>query len=161
MPTDFAFSHRLDVRFRDCDAMGHVNDAVNFTYLEQCRLAWWRHLSGSTGLPGAGTIIARAECDYRAPAFVNDELEVRVRVDEVGRSSFTLGDTIVNAATGQCLADAKTVIVTFDYAAKSAMPIPAKTRQLLGQTTGVRGGSEPPLTLLGGSRVAVGRAARL
>lgn len=136
MPIDFAFSHRLEVRFRDCDAMGHVNHAVYFTYLEQCRLALWRHLSGSAGLPGAGMIIARAECDYRAPAFVNDDLEVRVRVDEVGHSSFTLGYTIVNAATGQCLADAKTVIVTFDYAAKRAMPIPAEARQLLAQIGG-------------------------
>ena len=42
--TDFAFSIRLDVRFRDCDSQGHVNNAVFFTYLEQCRLLFWRHM---------------------------------------------------------------------------------------------------------------------
>ena len=40
------FIHRLEVRFRDCDAMGHVNNAVYLTYLEQSRFAHWR----ATGL---------------------------------------------------------------------------------------------------------------
>ena len=48
------FRHRLTVRFRDCDAMGHVNHAVYFTYMEQCRFALWRQLGGGMGLPGAG-----------------------------------------------------------------------------------------------------------
>ena len=38
------FSHTLEVRFRDCDPMGHVNNAVYLTYLEQARLAQWRAL---------------------------------------------------------------------------------------------------------------------
>jgi YbgC/YbaW family acyl-CoA thioester hydrolase len=36
------FTHQLEVRFRDCDAMGHVNNAVYLTYLEQARFAHWR-----------------------------------------------------------------------------------------------------------------------
>jgi acyl-CoA thioesterase FadM len=31
-PSEYAYTHRLSVRFRDCDAMGHVNHAVYFTY---------------------------------------------------------------------------------------------------------------------------------
>ena len=49
---DYAYRHRLSVRFRDCDAMGHVNHAVYFTYLEQCRLTFWREVTG-TMLDGA------------------------------------------------------------------------------------------------------------
>ena len=44
--------HRLEVRFRDCDPMGHVNNAVYLTYLEQTRLMHWRSLWGF-GLPSA------------------------------------------------------------------------------------------------------------
>jgi acyl-CoA thioester hydrolase len=131
MSIDFPFTHRLEVRFRDCDSMGHVNHAVYFTYLEQCRFALWRHLYGTSGLPGAGTIMAHAECDYRAPAFVNDALDVRVRVADISRSSFALVYEIVNATSGQRLADGKTVIVTYDYAAGRSMPIPAEARRLL------------------------------
>ena len=37
----FPFVHRETVRFRDLDGMGHVNNAVFSTYLEQARLAWF------------------------------------------------------------------------------------------------------------------------
>jgi acyl-CoA thioester hydrolase len=133
MSTSFPFTHRLEVRFRDCDSMGHVNHAVYFTYLEQCRFALWRHVYGVNGLPGAGTIMAHAECDYRAPAFVNEALDVRARVERIGRSSVALAYEIVNAATGQCLANGKTVIVTYDYDAGRSMPIPADARAALEQ----------------------------
>ena len=58
-----------------------MNNAVYFTYFEQCRLEWWRHLGGTTGMPGAAAIIVHAACNYRAPAFVSEELEIRLAVD--------------------------------------------------------------------------------
>jgi acyl-CoA thioester hydrolase len=130
-PEQHAFTHRLEVRFRDCDSMGHVNHAVYFTYFEQCRFALWRRLGGGTGLPGSGTIMVHAECDYRAPAFINDTLDIRLRVGDMGRSSFAFHYAIVNVATGQRLADGKTINVTFDYAAGKTIPMPDRTRQLL------------------------------
>lgn len=125
------FRHRLTVRFRDCDAMGHVNHAVYFTYMEQCRFALWRLLGGATGLPGAGTIMVHAECDYRAPAFVHDELEVQLTIGDLGRSSFAFHYEIVGVEGGRRIADGKTVNVTYDYKAGVAIPIPAETRALL------------------------------
>jgi acyl-CoA thioester hydrolase len=38
------FGHRIEVRFRDCDPMGHMNNAVYFTFLEQTRFSHWRSL---------------------------------------------------------------------------------------------------------------------
>ena len=129
----FCFHYRLDVRFRDCDAMGHVNHAVYFTYFEQCRFALWRRMGGATGLPGSGTILVHAECDYRAPAFINDALDIRLKVGDIGRSSFAFHYLIEKVATGQRLAEGKTVNVAYDYAAGQTMPIPDMTRQLLEQ----------------------------
>jgi acyl-CoA thioester hydrolase len=130
MPTDFAYRHRLTVRFRDCDAMGHVNHAVYFTYLEQCRLTFWRELTGAPA-PGTRVIVARAECDYRAPAHFGDELEVRLSVGAIGRTSFGLAYEIVNVATDRKLADGKTVMVCYDYAAAKPQTLPDATRALL------------------------------
>src|SRR5262252_1972447 len=93
-----AYRHRLSVRFRDCDAMGHVNHAVYFTYFEQCRLTCWRELTGQPH-PFTRVIIARAECDYRSQAVFGDELEVRMTVGRIGRSSFELAYEIAQAAT--------------------------------------------------------------
>ncbi len=131
MATAFAYTHRIEVRFRDCDSMGHVNHAVYLTYLEQCRFAFWRRTTGRQAGPGAGIILARAECDYRAPAFYGDELDVSVNVAAIGRSSFSLVYEIVNAGSGHRVAEAKTVLVAYDYAAGRSMPLPAETRSLL------------------------------
>src|SRR3954470_17703950 len=97
MPPAPAYRHRLCVRFRDCDAMGHVNHAVYFTYFEQGRLTFWREVTGAPS-PHTRVIIARAECDYRAPAHFGDALEVRIGIGEIGRSSFTLTYEIVRLA---------------------------------------------------------------
>jgi acyl-CoA thioester hydrolase len=130
MPTDYAYRHRLTVRFRDCDAMGHVNHAVYFTYLEQCRLTFWREVTG-TPSPHTRVIIAHAECDYRAPAHFGDELEIGLHVVEIGRSSFTLRYDIVHVRDGRAIASGKTVMVSYDYEASKAVPLPDATRQLL------------------------------
>jgi acyl-CoA thioester hydrolase len=130
MPAGWAYRHRVSVRFRDCDAMGHVNHAVYFTYLEQCRLTFWRELTGWPS-PHARVILARAECDYRAPAHFGDELEVRLNVEEIGRSSFVLVYEIADTKDDRLIATGKTVMVSYDYDAAKSVPLPAETRALL------------------------------
>jgi acyl-CoA thioester hydrolase len=110
--------------------MGHVNNAVYFTYLEQCRLSFWRELTG-VAAPNTRVIVARAECDYKAPAYFGDELEVRLKVGDIGRSSFGLEYEIVHAEKLHLVATGKTVLVSYDYAAGKSMPLPDAARALL------------------------------
>ncbi len=110
--------------------MGHVNHAVYFTYLEQCRLTFWRDLTGWPS-PHTRVILARAECDYRAPAHFGDELEVRLKVEEIGRSSFVLVYEIETVVAERVIATGKTVMVAYDYDAAKSVPLPAETRTLL------------------------------
>ncbi len=130
MPTAFPFHHRIEVRFRDCDAMGHVNHAVYLTYLEQARFAFWREMTGAAAGPEAGIIIARAEIDYRSPAFAGEVVEVALGVDSIGRSSFTLLNAIT-AADKRLLAEARTVLVTYDYTANHSIPVSESARAFL------------------------------
>ena len=128
------FSHRLEVRFRDCDPMGHANNAVYLTYLEQARFAHWRSLWGfgtpqlPPGLPGV--ILARVECDYKRPTKYGDTLEIRLTVAEIGRTSFRYEYEIVDEQ-GRTVLTAKTVQVMYDYAAERPVPIPEAIRALL------------------------------
>src|SRR5262245_5622150 len=124
------YRHRLVVRFRDCDSMGHVNHAVYLTYLEQCRLTFWREITGSPS-PHTRVIIARAECDYKSPAHFGDELDITLGVSAIGSSSFTLAYEITQAATGKVVATGSTVMVSYDYQAGKSIPLPAATRELL------------------------------
>ncbi|HWX25489.1 MAG TPA: acyl-CoA thioesterase, partial [Vicinamibacteria bacterium] len=45
-----AFSCEVEVRFRDLDALGHVNNAVYLTYLESARIAYWMALTGNRAI---------------------------------------------------------------------------------------------------------------
>jgi acyl-CoA thioester hydrolase len=136
------FSHELEVRFRDCDAMGHVNNAVYLTYLEQARFSHWRATGlatmtlDSASAPGGaptdvpGVILARVEIDYRRPAKYGDRLRIDVAIAAIGRTSLTYQYEIVDAE-GQLVAAAKTVIVRFDYAAGRPVPISDEIKQAL------------------------------
>jgi acyl-CoA thioester hydrolase len=128
------FIHRLQVRFRDCDPLGHVNNAVYLTYLEQTRFSHWRALwgFGSPQLPPGmpGVILARVECDYRRPATYGQTLEVRMTVAELGRTSFRYGYEIVDEQ-GHTVLTASTVQVMYDYTAAKPVPIPDDIRALL------------------------------
>lgn len=125
-----SFEHELEVRFRDCDGLGHVNNAVYLTYLEQARFAFWQRLTGIGGIPRS-FILARTECDYRVQATAGDRLIVRLRVSAVGKSSFTFEYEIVNARTRVVVATARTVQVMYDYQAGRSIPVPDDIRARL------------------------------
>jgi len=124
------FTHRLEVRFRDCDSLGHTNNAVYLTYLEQTRLHYWRELWGfatpASTVPGV--IMARAEIDYRRPSFFGQTLEVRMSLAAIGKTSFTYDYEIVDGANN-VIAAARTVQVMYDYEKAKPMPISDEIRQ--------------------------------
>ena len=127
----YRFTYPLQVRFRDLDALGHVNNAVYLTYFEAARMAYWMHVNGRTDLSGMNMILARAEVDYRAPVGYGDELEVGVRCVSVKRSSFVLEQALVERRSGRLVAQARKVLVHYDYAAGRSIPLTEDQRQLL------------------------------
>ena len=125
------FTHRLEVRFADCDPLDHANNAMYLTYLEQARFAHWRSLWGFGtrqqlhGIPGV--ILARVEIDYRRPARYGDVLEIRIGLAGIGRTSFTYEYEIVDDA-GNVVTTAKSVMVMYDYAAAKPVAVPDEIR---------------------------------
>jgi acyl-CoA thioester hydrolase len=127
----FRFTLPVDVRFRDLDALGHVNNAVYLTYLESARLAWWFQVTGREGLSALGMMLARVEVDYRAPIALGQSLEVGVRCASIGRSSFTLEFRIEEPQVRRLLAEARKVLVHYDHQAGRSLPIPPELRERL------------------------------
>ena len=76
----FKYGCPVEVRFRDCDPMGHANNAVYLTYLEVARFAYWRDVCGGRGWGDIKFIMARVEVDYKAPAEQGDMLDVRLGI---------------------------------------------------------------------------------
>lgn len=123
------FVHREQVRFRDLDPMGHVNNAVFLTYIESARFAFLHHLGAATTLEEMGLIVARVEIDFRAPVRLGDEVEVSVRASRFGEKSFDLEHQL--SVDGKVVAEARTVLVTYDYSKREPVPIPDAWREKL------------------------------
>ena len=119
------FVHTETVRFRDVDALGHVNNAAYLTYLEQARIAFLAPM----GADQTGMILARAEIDFRAQVGFGDEVEIEVEPLRVGTKSFELGYTV--RVRGAVVAEAKTVLVAFDYATGATVAVPDAWRAAL------------------------------
>jgi acyl-CoA thioester hydrolase len=127
---------RGSVRFRDCDSLGHVNNAVYLTYLEQARFSLWRAqldftANGTRSPRGEGFILARVECDFRSQARYGDQLDVRLSLTGLGRTSFAYGYEIVDVPTGRLVAEATTVQVRYDYDLQKPVPISSELRTRL------------------------------
>lgn len=127
----YRFRYPIEVRFRDLDTLGHVNNAVYLTYLESARIAWWLHVTSREELTGLNMILARVELDFRAPVEYGAHLEVGVRCASVRRSSFVLESTIYDRDLSRVAAEARKVLVHYDYAAARSSPLPEELRQKL------------------------------
>ena len=120
----FRFRHTLTVRFRDCDMLGHVNNAVYFTYMEEARWAYWRALTGDSSpsrLPGL--ILARAECDFIRPAQAGERIDIWIGVTKIGRTSVSIDCEMLDHR-GDHIAKGRVVMVAYDYGTAAPIPIP-------------------------------------
>jgi len=127
------FYHRIPVRFRDVDAMGHVNNAVFLTYLEEARIALLERLARDGVHVLDHLILAHVSIDYRAPVFLQESVEARLRLTRIGGSSFTVAYrlSVVRGPESVLAAEAETVQVYYDYQTRQPAPLPASVRQAL------------------------------
>jgi acyl-CoA thioester hydrolase len=127
MPSDFVHVER--VRFRDLDPMGHVNNAVFLTYLEQARVALFSELGAVTTLEEMNMIVARVEIDFKAPVRLGQEVEIAVKPGRFGTKSFDLEYEL--RVDGALVSQAKSVQVAYDYDRREPVPVPDEWREKL------------------------------
>jgi acyl-CoA thioester hydrolase len=126
----FRFSTTLEVRWRDLDPMGHVNNAVYFTYLEQTRVHYLRELGLVPSDPtGIGFIVAEASCQFKSPLELGECVTIYIRVSELRNSSFIFEYRM--EADGRLVATARSVQVCYDYQVQRPTPIPDQWREAI------------------------------
>jgi acyl-CoA thioester hydrolase len=134
---EYPFHYRIEVRFRDLDALGHVNNAVYATYFESARIAYYQRLVGGS-LDRLGIILAELTISYKAPAHFGDELLVGVRVSKIGGKSFTMDYAIARVGDGALIATGQSVLVAYDYAAGRSVPVSDEFRMRVAEFQGER-----------------------
>jgi len=120
---EYPYEVPIEVRFRDIDAMHHVNNAVYVTYFEHGRAAFFRDVFGVREVADIDFIVARVEVDYRRPVLLSDSILLQLRVGDVGRSSFSVEYRLL--ASGEVAAQGRTVQVFYDFEKREKKPVPA------------------------------------
>ncbi|WP_435175201.1 acyl-CoA thioesterase [Halorussus sp. AFM4] len=132
--TDYSFTADVEVRFRDIDAMGHVNNAVYATYLEQARTAYFDAVLDAS-LAEVSTVLATLELDFRRPVELGDEVTVATLVPELGRSSIPMRYEV--RADGAVAAVGETVQVAVDEETGESRPLPDDWREQIREFEGL------------------------
>lgn len=122
---DYSYETAVDVRLRDIDFMGHVNNATYATYLEQAREDFFRDVLG-VSLVETNTVLVHLEIEYARPIEADDTVTVGLRVPELGHSSMPVEYEI--RANGVQAATAHTVQVLADPETGESQPIPPEWR---------------------------------
>jgi len=127
----------LPIHWGDMDALGHVNNVMFFRYLESARVAFIHSLGFesvrevTTEQGRVGFILQSAQCRFRRPLVYPDTLTITTRVASIDADRFTLEHQIISQKTGEVSAIGSGVIVTYDYAAQTKVPMPDRLRKAL------------------------------
>ena len=98
------FSHRLRVRYGECDPQGIVFNANYLLYVDVAFTELWRAAVGpwqEMEAAGFDAVVADVHLAFRQPARFDDELDVEMTVARLGRSSietavtFRRGDEVL------------------------------------------------------------------
>ncbi len=119
------FSLPIDVRWREMDALGHVNNAQYLSYVEEARVQWFASLQADWQTPGqSAPIVAAIHVDFRKPAVWPEPLTVHLLASQRGGKSVTIGHRIVSRSNPETVyAEGYTVMVWVDASGRAG-PLP-------------------------------------
>ncbi|MFN5444352.1 MAG: acyl-CoA thioesterase [Crocinitomicaceae bacterium] len=120
----------ISPRFKDCDIMGHVNNSVYLTYIEEARIFFFNQLiSEDWDWRKNGIIIKKHEITYDEPLFLGDNIEIESKLGKINNSSFELHHKIM--MNNKIKSTAISVLVYFDYITKKPKKLDEKILQIL------------------------------
>jgi acyl-CoA thioester hydrolase len=119
----------IEVTWRDLDAIGHVNNAVYFSYFEWARTKYWFDLNGRVGTRDLDFIVAHAECDFRRQLSLAEQIDVCVRIDGIRNSSFDFVYEIRTGHGGEVAATGKVTAVLYSWHRAEKMQFSPELRE--------------------------------
>ena len=115
----------IEVRFRDIDSMGHVNNAVFLTYFEEGRKAFLRDVFNIVEPRDYPFILAHIGCDFLKPMKLGDSPLLEVWIGEIREKSFSFKYRIVDRSEQKIVyGKGESIMVLFDYKENKSIPIP-------------------------------------
>jgi len=127
------FTIPIEIRFRDLDALGHVNHAVFITYFEEGRKAFFQEYFDVGDSSEFNFIMAHVRCDYLKPIQLSHRrVMLQMWVGKMGNKSFDLEYRLTDATDPTILfATGASVQVCFDYQENKSVRMSDRMRTTL------------------------------
>ncbi|RUA20663.1 MAG: acyl-CoA thioesterase [Chloroflexi bacterium] len=133
--SDFKFMTTVRVRWMECDAQGIVYNGAYLGYLEIGQAEYYRNLGFAIYIiPKSGYFdfaVVKSTQEFKAPAKVDEIIELHVRISKIGTTSLILNLEIYPEGSDRLLTSIETVYVGYDAATESSRPVPDAIRQLV------------------------------
>ncbi len=128
------FESRQSVRWGDMDAMGHVNNAMYFRYLETARIDWFTAVGFRPDPQGQGPVIVNAFCNFYRQLEYPGDILVSLYVSDAARTTFETWATIEKLSEPgvMCAAGGATTIWV-DFPRQKAVELPDWIRKLVSE----------------------------
>jgi acyl-CoA thioester hydrolase len=122
---------RIEIRWRDLDSYGHVNQAVYLTFAEEVLDDWFRTKLGREPGVGWDYVARRTTIDYRGELRLADRFAVgSAELARLGTTSVTARVTL-NAPDGRVATELELVVVAIDGKGGAARPLTDAERAAL------------------------------
>jgi len=134
IPEHKKFVHELliPIRWGDMDAMGHVNNAVYFRYLETIRIDWFRAIGCVPDPQGEGPVIVNAFCNFYRQFEYPADVRVKMYVSDPARTTFESWATMERTdQPGVICAAGGATTIWVDFPKQKATPLPDWIRQIV------------------------------
>ena len=133
--SNFRFMTTVRVRWMECDDQGIVYNGAYLGYLEIGQAEYYRNLGFAIYIiPQSGYFdfaVVKSTQEFKAPAKVDEIIELHLRVSKIGSTSLTLNLEIYPEGSARLLTSIETVYVGYDAATESSRPVPDAIRQLV------------------------------
>ncbi|MEX8193944.1 acyl-CoA thioesterase [Comamonas guangdongensis] len=125
------YETRFPVRWGDMDAMGHVNNAQYFRYLETARIDWMRSIGLNPDPSGQGPVIVNAFCNFYQQLSYPDEVLLKMFVSDPARTTFETWATMERVAQpGVICAAGGGTVIWVDFPRQKAADLPGWIRSM-------------------------------
>lgn len=124
------FTKQINVRFSECDGLGHVNNTTYYVYMEEARVDLFSLFIPTLDLNEWNLIVASTRCDYLQQVTFAETITVYTWLSRIGSSSMMIEHALQNA-DGLWVARGQAVMISYDYKDQQATPITSDVREIL------------------------------
>ena len=126
------FQMVIPMRWGDMDAMGHVNNATYFRYLETIRIDWLSSINAIPQPQGLGPVIVNAFCNFYKQLEYPGDVLIKMYASDPGRTTFETWGTMERAdQPGVIYAAGGATTIWVDFPNQKAVDLPDWMRAIV------------------------------